>query len=147
MTGEHAEPEPIQDDEWITQYVRRRPDGTPEFSTRPSAPETVRPMRCGRRPTANAMSVLRGRLTTEEAVQAVCRRAAKVTDGVRYARAGIFRDKGFTVEPDPTARIPEHSQVANLDISRPWTDDGSRECDASRFDGSFEEPVWWEGTT
>ena len=71
-------------------------------------------------------------------------RPAKAGDGVRYARAGTFREKNFTVNPDPTARTPEHSQVANLDISRPWTDDGSEEFDASRFDGSFGEPVWWE---
>lgn len=147
MTGGCSEPEPIQDDEWLTQYGRRRPDGTPEFWTSPKAPETVRPERCGRRPTANAMSVLRGRRTVEQAKQAVCGRPARAGDGVRYAMARTFREKNFTVEPDPTARTPEHSQVANLDISRPWTDDSSEECDAARFDGSFGEPVWWEGPT
>jgi len=147
MTGGCSEPEPIQDDEWLTQYVRRRPDGVPEFRTIPTAPETVRPAHCGRQPTANAMSVLRGRRTVEQATQAVCRRAARAGDGVRYARAKTFREKNFTVEPDPTARVPEHSQVANLDLTRPWTDDGSEDCDAVRFGGSFEEPVWWEGTT
>jgi hypothetical protein len=147
VTGGCAEPEPIQDDEWLTQFVRRRRDGTPQIRTVPTAPETVRPVRCGRQPTANAMSVLRGRHTVEEATQAVCRRQASASDGVRYARALSFRANDFTVEPDPTSRIEEHSQVANLDITRPWTDDGSEECDASRFDRSFEEPIWWEGTT
>jgi hypothetical protein len=147
MTRECPELEPIQDDEWLTQYGRRLPDGTPDFFTSPTAPEFVRPERCGRRPTANAMSVLRGRRTVEEATQAVCRRAARGGDGVRYATAGAFRGRNFTVEPDPTARMPEHSQVANLDITRPWTSDGSEECDARRFDGSFGEPIWWEGTT
>lgn len=104
MTDGCSEPEPIQDDEWLTQYVRRRRDGTPEFRTTPTAPETVRPARCGRQPTANAMSVLRGRRTVEEATQAVCRRTARAGDGVRYARAKTFREKNFTVEPDPTAR-------------------------------------------
>jgi hypothetical protein len=147
MTGGCSEPEPIQDEEWLTQYGRRRPDGVPEFRTIPTAPETVRPAHCGRQPTANAMSVLRGRRTVEQATQAVCRRAVRAGDGVRYARAKTFREKSFTVEPDPTARVPEHSQVANLDLSRPWTDDGSEDCDAVRFGGSFEEPVWWEGPT
>jgi hypothetical protein len=127
--------------------VYRWPDGTPDFKTTPTAPEIVRPERCGRRPTANAMSVLRGRRTVDEAAQAVRRRGARSGDGVRYATAGTFRGRGFTVEPDPTVRIPEHAQVANLDITRSWTDDGSEECDAARFGGSFGEPVWWEGTT
>jgi hypothetical protein len=144
MTGGCSEPEPIGDDEWLTQYVRRRPDGTPEFKTSPLAPDTVRPARCGRQPTANAMSVLRGRRSVEEATQAVCRRAPRAGEGVRYARAGTFRGKNFTVEPDPTPRSPDHCQVANLDITRPWTDDGSEQCDATRFDSSFEELVWWE---
>ena len=113
----------------------------------PYSSGNVRPERCGRRPTADAMSVLRGRRTVEEATQSVCRRGARAGDGVRYALARTFRDKNFTVEPDPTARRPEHCQVANLDISRPWTDDGGEECDASRFSGSFGEPVWWEGMT
>jgi hypothetical protein len=147
MTGECPGLEPIRDDEWLTQYGRLLPDGTPDFFTSPTAPEAVRPERCGRRPTANAMSVLRERRTVEETTQAVCRRAARAGDGVRYATAEAFRDRNFTVEPDPTLLMPEHSQVANLDITRPWTSDGSEECDAGRFDRSFGEPIWWEGTT
>lgn len=147
MTDRCSWPAPIQDDEWLTQYVRRRQDGTPEFRLAPTAPEIVRPVVCGRRPTANAMSVLRGRRTTEEVAQVVCRRAPRRGDGVRYARAGTFRQRNFTVEPDPTPRSPDHCQVANLDVARPWTDDGSDECDASRFNGSFGEPVWWERAT
>jgi hypothetical protein len=147
VTDEIPELEPIRDEEWLTQYGRRGPDGSPNFTIVPTNPDLVRPPYLGRQPTANAMSVLRGRKSVEEATRTVCRRRARAGDGVRYAQAGTFRAEDFTVNPDPTPRSPDHSQVANLDISRVWTNDGSKDCDASRFNKCFGEPAWWKETT
>lgn len=101
VTDEIPELEPIRDEEWLTQYGRQGPDGSPNFTTVPTNPDLVRPSYLGRQPTANAMSVLRGRKSVEEATRTVCRRRARAGDGVRYAQAGTFRAEDFTVNPTP----------------------------------------------
>lgn len=80
-----------------------------------------------------AVSVIRGRLSVEEATRLVRRRGARPGDGVRYARVGDLQAARFSVRRDPVPLNPEHCLV---DYPDEWN-----EQVASRFDGCFEAPL------
>jgi hypothetical protein len=79
-----------------------------------------------------AVSVIRGRLSVDEATRLVRRRGTRPGDAVRYGRVGSLRGAGFAVLRDPVLLNPEHCLVEYPDE---WD-----EHVASAFDGCFEAP-------
>ncbi|GLX03775.1 hypothetical protein [Microbispora sp. NBRC 16548] len=124
--------ERIGDEEILTQYGNRdRP-----VKGRPFKDEPVKPQ------VANAVSLMRGKLTVDEAVRCFPNRrsAAAPGEGVRYATAGTPREALFRVRFTPNSWNLVRVSVENLDSKRPWTDD-----DRDRFNACFGDPEWREG--
>lgn len=113
-------PDELGDDEPVTQYGSANTD--PHFFTKPK-PNSRRP---------DAMSLIRGRLTPEEATLVVTGRQARPgVDLARYARIECFREKGFDVRHTPSPMNPDHVSVITREDE--WTDNV-----AERFDKCFE---------
>jgi hypothetical protein len=110
----------LKDEDWVSQYgtIHMPIEGMP-FKRRPSLDEYPQ-----------ELSLLKGKLTADEAAQAVNRRrthGAFPGDGSRHALVGKLRAAGFRVWATPTKRIPGHVSVAPLDCDRRgpkmrWTD-------------------------
>lgn len=84
------------------------------------------------------MSLLRGRVTVGEAAWAVCRRAAKQGDVVRYSTAGALRNADFLVTHTPTRRNKGHVSV---EYQGKWTDNMRK-----AFEFAFGEAEGLEGS-
>lgn len=118
-------------DEILTEYGSRdRPIKGRPFKDEPAKPQL-----------ANAISLMRGKLTVDEAVGYFPNRRAPASagEGVRYTTAGTLRDASFRVKFTPNGWNPVHVSVENLDSKRPWTDD-----DRDRFNACFGDPEWKE---
>ncbi|MEU7004791.1 hypothetical protein [Nonomuraea sp. NPDC046570] len=127
--GRHGK---IADDEVLTEYGDRdRPVKGKPFKDHPVRPDIK-----------NAVSLMRGKLTVDEAVANFPNRlaVAREGEGVRYTTAGALREQEFRVEYTPSEWNPSHVSVENLDARREWTDD-----DSARFNECFGEPEWKEG--
>ena len=125
-------PRVIEGDEWLTQYGNRRnPIGGRPFKNRPPEPERI-----------NALSLIRGRLTVEEATPLVrtSRSRPSPGSGVRYTTAARLKQEGFVARHTGNRNNPHHVSVTCLDETHVWTDD-----DGKRFDSCFEQPTWGEG--
>lgn len=122
----------IADDEVLTEYGdRERPINGKPFKDRPASPHVK-----------NAVSLMRGRLTVDEAVANFPNRVASARkgEGVRHTTAKTLREQDFRVDYTPNEWNQVHVSVENLDAKRDWTDD-----DSARFNASFGEPEWKEG--
>lgn len=116
----------LSDEEWVSQYgtIINPIEGKP-FKRRPFIDEDPQ-----------ELSLLRGKLTADEAATAVNRRrinGAIPGDGARHAKVGELRRAGFRVWLTPRPLKPGHVSVAPLDGTGPWTDD-----DMERFEACFE---------
>ncbi|MEU8175887.1 hypothetical protein AB0C14_23655 [Microbispora hainanensis] len=124
--------ERIEDEEILTEYGNKdRPVKGRPFKDEPVKPQVV-----------NAVSLMRGKLTVDEAVRCFpnSRSRAVSGEGVRYTTAGTLRQASFRVKFTPSQWNPLHVSVENLDSKRPWTDD-----DRDRFNACFGDPEWKEG--
>jgi hypothetical protein len=125
-------PKLIKGDEWLTQYGNKlSPLGGRPFKNRPPNPERV-----------NALSLIRGRRTLDEAARLVqtARSAPSPGSGVRYTTAARLIQEGFRARHTGTSNNPHHVSVIYLDETHIWTDD-----DSERFDACFDQPIWGEG--
>ena len=114
----------LQDSEVVTQYgVAKRSSGF-EFRSAP---------RIEGRVTEVDLSVLRGRLTAEEARDLVARNS-KMPPAVRHATAGVLRRAGFWVVHTPLRGDPNHPHVSIVAM-RPL-------ITQSEIDGSVEHVPW-----
>ncbi|MGP3956630.1 hypothetical protein ACTWPT_11570 [Nonomuraea sp. 3N208] len=122
----------IANDEILTEYGdSERPINGKPFKDRPVRPHI-----------ANAVSLMRGKLTVDEAVANFPNRTASAHkgEGVRYTTAGRLREQGSRVTYTPSRWNELHVSVENLDAKREWTSD-----DSVRFNGCFGQPEWKEG--
>jgi hypothetical protein len=121
-----AEPQPreIGDDEYLSQYGSRQ-GGKPLFWSRPRPTDT------------DGLSATIGRLTPAEARKPVRMiGAATRDDGVRYARVGDLRAKGFEVTHTPSKRNKDHTSIS---CAGEW--DATME---GTFNESWSDPLWHE---
>lgn len=98
MSGEE-----LGDDEWVAQYCSGEPGADPPRNQ--PRPEEL-----------NGLSMIRGRVSPAQAFRTVRRGTARrrppmSSDGVRYARVGDLRDKGFLVKLTPNDMNPTHISV------------------------------------
>ena len=118
------QPREIGDDEYLSQYGSRQ-GGKPLFWSRPRPTDT------------DGLSATIGRLTPAEARKPVrMTGAATSDDGVRYARAGDLRAKGFEVTHTPSRRNKDHTSISH---AGEW--DATME---GTFNESWSDPLWHE---
>jgi hypothetical protein len=118
------QPREIGDDEYLSQYGSRQ-GGKPLFWSRPRPTDT------------DGLSATIGRLTPAEARKPVrMTGAATSDDGVRYARAGDLRAKGFEVTHTPSSRNKDHTSISH---AGEW--DATME---GTFNESWSDPLWHE---
>jgi hypothetical protein len=109
---------PLSPEDWVTQYGNVREGG---FRKAP------------RQGVERAVSVIRGRLSIEEATWLVRRRWARSGDAVRYGKVGTLQGAGFSLSSEPVPLNPEHCLVDYPDV---WD-----ERVASQSDRCFETPL------
>jgi hypothetical protein len=94
--------------------------------------------KCRPEPSVEALSLIRGRASVEEAVTLVTRgrRWKRGGDAVRYTTVGILRVAGFDPYVDNPDKNPWHVRVES---PGPWDD---HVC--QRWDGCFSDPTQGE---
>lgn len=114
----------ITDDEFVSQYGSRE-TGEAFFWDRPRPKDR------------DGLSAMLGKVTPAEARKPV-RRVGALTedDGVRYARVGDLRKRGFIVTHTPSRGNTDHVSIR---YPGAWDDDISR-----AFDESWSNPQWHE---
>lgn len=122
----------IDDDEVLTQFGNRLDPAEPGHPFRRKLRDSD----------FDGISLLRGRLSPDEAALLVTRRPAADGHGVRYVSAGALRAEGFHVNSTPTKRNKRHVS-AIMGVGVKWT-----EAVGERFDSccNGEPPVWKEET-
>ena len=126
MEDQPAEPQPreIGDDEYLSQYGSRQ-GGKPVFWDQPRTTDV------------DGLSATIGRLTPAGARGFVRFIGVPTSDdGVRYARAGDLRAKGFKVTHTPSRRNKDHAS-----ISYPGEWDATME---GTFNECWGDPLWHE---
>lgn len=114
----------IADGEYVSQYVSRE-SGKPEPRNRPRPKDQ------------DSLSVILGQVGVATAYRFVRRYgSATPDDGVRFARVGQLRERGFSVSHTPNRRNPLHASVRYRDS---WDVEVS-----VIFDSCFSDIVWFE---